>query len=150
MYLCGEYRTLRNNKVVNVPEHVLMTSRTDYSTYFALVCKSTVPIRPGKIGKFANSHYKNLKRNAVGYELGSSNRGQLTTAPLVKWTDRPIKAAECDATIEFAAQLCAPYCVELLDWKRVPTSTIRSLNQNIKTGLPQSGRWPLKVAEIRK
>jgi hypothetical protein len=153
VFVWRKYRSPGNNKVFDVPEHVLMTSRLEYSTYFALVCKSNDPMRPAKVGKFANCHYKNLiksKRNAAGYELGSGKRGQLTTAPLVKWTDRPIRAAECDATIEFAAQLCAPYCVELLDRKRVPTSTIRSLNQNIRTGLPTIDQWLLELAEIRK
>src|SRR6266436_5710661 len=53
VFVWRKYRTLANNKVVDIPEHVLMTS-ADYSTYFALVCKSTDPIRPAKIGKFAN------------------------------------------------------------------------------------------------
>jgi hypothetical protein len=149
IFVWRKYRTLRSNKLIDVPEHVLMTS-ADYSDYFALVCKSTDPIRAAKIGKFANHHYKNLRRKGAGFELGSSKRGQLTTASLVKCTDRPITAADCDATIEFAAQLCTPYCVQLLDWKRVPISTIRSLNQNIRAGLLTIDQWPLLLAEIRK
>src|SRR5262245_36238746 len=86
LFVWRKGQTLRNNKVVDIPEHVLMTSR-DYSSYFALVCKSTDPIQPAKIGKFANSHYKNLRRKGKGYEFGSCKRGQLTTAPLLKCTD---------------------------------------------------------------
>ena len=81
VFVWRKYRTLTRNRIDDVPEHVLMTSSIDYSTYFALVCKSTDPIGPERIGKFSNRHYKNLKKNASRYELGSCDRGQRTTGP---------------------------------------------------------------------
>jgi hypothetical protein len=109
-----KYRTLTTHILRDIPNHILITSsisRIDGShklSHFALVCKTTHPIGWNKEGKFANCHYKNLKKSGIGYKLGSIRRGQRTTCPLVKHTDRTVSAAECDLTIEFSRKLLYP------------------------------------------
>src|ERR1700730_14214456 len=123
VFVWRKYRMLNNNKTYDIPEHVLVTSSINgkggkvKQMHFALVCKTDDPIEEAKLWKFSNCHYRNLKKQKTGkgYELGSCERGQRTTAPLVKWTNQPIVDAECDATISFMAKLCVPNCVELCD-----------------------------------
>ena len=67
---------------------------------------------------------------------------------LVRWTTSPISGAECDSLIDFSAQLCAPYCVELSDPKRISLSTVAALNWQIAEGL-HLRQWLLAVATIK-
>ena len=60
----------------------------------------------------------------------------------------PTARAECDSLIDFSAQLCAPYCVELSDPKRISLSTVAALNRQIAEGL-HLRQWLLAVATIR-
>jgi len=137
----------------DIPQHVLITSAavtksgTIRTTHFALVCNSSVPIRMGQhVFRFCNARYKNLSK---GGKLGKSARGQQTTAALVKWTSSTISGAECDSLIDFSAQICAPYCVELSEPKQIPSSAVATLNQQIAKGLG-IGQWTLAVTRIRR
>ena len=155
VFVWRKYTPFASRSVLqDIPDHVLITSailRTDGSTkasHFALICQSTNPVERRQEGVFANSHYKNLRKAAAGYQLGSTQRGQRTTTPLVKWTSQSVPAAECDATIDFSAAFKFPNCVELLDSKQVPISSIVSLNRKIAAGL-SAAQWKSEVAAIR-
>jgi hypothetical protein len=109
----------------DIPKHVLITSPavtkggTTRTKHFALICSSSVPIKiGGRAFRFSNPHYKILSKDG---KLGKSVRGQRTTKALVRWTSSPISGAECDSLIDFSADLCAPYCVELFDAMRIIT-----------------------------
>jgi hypothetical protein len=148
-----KYRTLGSSVLRDIPKHVLITSSamtksgTIRSTHFALACNSNVPIKiGGRAFRFSNSHYKNLSK---GGKLGKSARGQRTTTALVKWGSSAISGAECDSIIDFSADLCPPYCVELSDPKRIPPSAVATLNQQISNGL-RIGQWTLAVTNIRR
>jgi len=140
-----KYRTLTGHQNISIPENVQVTSSVSNSNYFALVCKSPDPIRTGNGGRFANCHYKNLKKFRGGYELGRNRRGQRTTSPLVKYTDGAITAADCDSVIEFSAHFAPPNCVELQDSKSVPYAAIRALN-----AIRNTHQWLSAVAAIRR
>jgi hypothetical protein len=90
--------------------------------------------------------YKNLSKDG---ELGKSARGQRTTAALVRWTNSPISGAECDSVIDFYADLCIPYCVELFDPVRISPVVVGNLNQQIASGFGIR-QWRLVVATIRQ
>jgi hypothetical protein len=60
----------------------------------------------------------------------------------------PISGAECDTLIDFSADLCAPYCVELSDAKQISFGVIAALNQQIANGLNVS-QWMRTVSGIR-
>ena len=114
---------------------------------FALICSSSVPIKiGGRAFKFSNPHYKNLSKDG---KLGKSVRGQRTTSALVRWTSSPISGAECDSLIDFSADFCAPYCVELFDAMRISPSAVAKLNQQIAKELG-IGQWTRAVATIRR
>src|SRR2546423_12109522 len=91
-----KYRTLGGHQNVDIPRNILVTSSVSTkdgklkSDHFALVCNAAAPIRAANIGRFANSHYKNLTKTGKSYELGSNKRGQRTTSPLVKWTNHAV------------------------------------------------------------
>ena len=80
-----------------------------------------------------------------GYELGSNQRGQRTTSPLVKWTSHPVTANDCNSAIQFSAHFAAPDCVELHDSKRVPYAQILALN-----AINNVEQWLAAVAAIRR
>jgi hypothetical protein len=148
-----KYRMLGSGVLHDIPKHVLITSAAVTksgkirTTHFALICNSSVPIKMGEhVFRFCNPHYKNLSKDG---ELGKSARGQRTTTALVKWTSSTISGAECDSLIDFSAQICAPYCVELSDPKRIPPSTAATLNRQIAKGLG-IGKWKLAVTNIRR
>ncbi len=148
-----KYRILGNGALHDIPKHVLITSAAvtksgaNRTTHFALICNSSVPIKMGgHVFRFSNPHYKNLSKDG---KLGKSSRGQRTTTALVRWTSSPISGAECDSLIDFSAELCAPYCVELSDPKRIQPSAVAALNQQIAHGL-RPPRWLLAVATIRR
>ena len=91
----------------DIPKYVLITSTavtkrgTARTKHFALVCNSGIPLKMGgRAFRFSNSHYKNLSKDG---KLGTSARGQRTTAALVRWTNSPISGAECDSLIHFSA-----------------------------------------------
>jgi hypothetical protein len=146
-----KYRTLGGRQNSDIPKNILVTSAVSTkdgklkSNHFALVCNATAPIRAGSVGRFANSHYKNLTKAGTGYELGSDKRGQRTTSPLVKWTRHAVTPADCDSVIQFSAHFAEPYCAELQDSKRVPYAQVLALNA-IKT----VGQWLASVAAIRR
>ena len=148
-----KYRMLGGDILQDIPKHVLITSAavtkggTTRTKHFALVCNSSVPLKiGGRAFRFSNSHYKNLSKDG---KLGKSARGQRTTAALVRWTSSPISGAECDSLIDFSADLCAPYCVELFDPMRISPSAVAKLNQQIAHGLHPT-QWLHAVATIRR
>jgi hypothetical protein len=135
------------------PKEVLITSAavtksgTIRTRHFALVCNSSVPLKiGGRAFRFSNPHYKNLSKDG---KLGKSARGQRTTTALVRWTSSPISGAACDSLIDFSADLCTPYCVELFDAMRISPSAVAKLNQQIALGL-QPTQWLHAVATIRR
>ena len=137
----------------DIPKHVLITSTavtkrgTARTKHFALVCNSSIPLKMGgRAFRFSNSHYKNLSKDG---KLGKSARGQRTTAALVRWTNSPISGAKCDSLIDFYADLCTPYCVELFDPVRISPSVVAKLNQQIARGLRPT-QWLQAVATIRR
>jgi hypothetical protein len=139
-----KYRMLGSDVLHDVPKHVLITSAaltksgTIRTTHFALICVSSGPIKMGEhVFRFSNPHYKNLGKDG---KLGKSARGQRSTTALVRWTSSPISGAECDSLIDFSANLCAPYCVELREPKKVPIAWIANLNRQIAHGL-QPRQW---------
>ena len=130
-----KYRMLGGDILQDIPKHVLITSAavtkggTTRTKHFALVCNSSVPLKMGgRAFRFSNSHYKNLSKDG---KLGTSARGQRTTAALVRWTNSLISGAECDSLIDFSADLCTPYCVELFDPTRISPSAVAKLNHQI-------------------
>jgi hypothetical protein len=127
---------------IAIPENVLVTSSVSIQSYSALVCKSCDPIRVTYVARFANCHYKYLKKSG---ELGSSKRGQRTTSPLVKWTSGAITAADCDSVIEFSAHFAEPNCVELRASKTVPFIQIDALD-----AIKNKDEWVSAVATIRQ
>ena len=148
-----KYRMLGGDILQDIPKHVLITSAavtksgTVRTTHFALVCNSSVPLKMGgRAFRFSNRHYKNLSKDG---KLGKSARGQRTTAALVRWTSSPISGAECDSLIDFSADLCTPYCVELFDPARISPSAVAKLNQQIARGLHPT-QWLHAVATIRR
>ena len=148
-----KYRMLGGDILRDIPKHVLITSAAVTrggamrTKHFALVCNSSVPFKMGgRVFRFSNRHYKNLRKDG---KLGKSARAQRTTTALVRWTSSPISGAECDSLIDFYADLCAPYCVELSDPKQIPPSTVAKLNQQIAHGL-HPPQWLLAVATIRR
>ena len=149
-----KYRMLGGDILQDIPKHVLITSAavtkggTTRTKHFALVCNSSVPLKMGgRAFRFSNPHYKNLGKDG---KLGKSARGQRTTAALVRWTNSPISGAECDSLIDFSADLCTPYCVELFDPVRISPSAVAKLNQQIAHGLHQrSGDTPWRPSGDR-
>jgi hypothetical protein len=116
------------------------------TTHFALICNSSIPIiMGGHVFRFDNRHYKKVSKDGT---LGKPARGQRTTTALVRWTTSPISGAECDSLIDFSAQLCAPYCVELSDPKQISFVVIATLNQQIANGFNVS-QWMSTVSGIR-
>ena len=137
----------------DIPKHVLVTTAamtkrgTIRTKDFALVCKSNAPLRiAGRVFRFSNAHYKNLGKDG---KIGKSATGKRTTAALVRWTSSPITGAECDSLIDFSADLCTPYCVELLDPTRISPADVAKLNQQIARGLHPT-QWLHAVATIRQ
>ena len=152
-FVWRKYRMLGGDILHDIPKHVLITSAamtkrgTTRTKHFALVCNSSVPLKiGGRAFKFSNSHYKNLSKDG---KLGKSARGQRTTAALVRWTSSPISGAECDSLIDFSADLCAPYCVELFDPMRILPSSVAKLNQQIAHGLHPT-QWLHAIAIIKQ
>jgi hypothetical protein len=148
-----KYRMLGGDILQDIPKHVLITSAavtkggTIRTRHFALVCNSSIPLKiGGRVFRFSNPHYKNLSKDG---KLGKSARGQRTTKALVRWTSATISGAECDSLIDFSADLCAPYCVELSDPEQIPPSAVAKLNQQIAHGL-HPPQWPHAVATIRR
>jgi hypothetical protein len=146
-------RMLGGDILQDIPKHVLITSAavtkggTTRTKHFALVCNSSAPLKiGGRAFRFCNSHYKNLSKDG---KLGRFARGQRTTAALVRWTTSPISGAECDGVIDFYADLCTPYCVELFDPVRISPSVVAKLNQQIAHGLGIR-QWRLAMATIRR
>jgi hypothetical protein len=136
----------------DIPKHVLITSAAVTKsgrirrTHFALICNSSVPIEMGgRVFRFSSPHYKNLSKDG---KLAKSARGQRTTTALVRSTSSPISGAECDAIIDFSADHCAPYCVELSDPKQISYGVIATLNRQIANGLNVS-QWVSTVSGIR-
>jgi hypothetical protein len=134
-----KYRMLGGDILHDIPKHVLITSAAVTqsgavrATHFALICNASIPITvAGNVFRFANHHYENVSKDGT---LGKIGRGQRTTTALVKWTTSPISGAECDSLIDFSAQFCAPYCVELSDPKRISSSTMAALNRQIAEGV---------------
>ena len=122
-FVWRKYRVLGGDILHDIPKHVLITSDAltksgkVRKTHFALICNSSIPIKMGgHVFRFANRHYKNISKDGTP---GKTARGQRTTTALVRWTTSPISGAECDSLIDFSAQLCAPYCVELSDPKPI-------------------------------
>ena len=149
----GKYSVLGDSILHDIPKHVLITSAAVTKsgrirrTHFALTCNSSVPIEmEGRVFRFSNPHYKNLSKDG---KLGKSARGQRTTTALVRSTSSPISGAECDSIADFFANLCAPYCVELSDPKRIPPSAVAKVNQQIAHGLHPT-QWLHAVATIRR
>jgi hypothetical protein len=148
-----KYRLLAGDIPQVIPKHVLITSAavakggTIRTRHFALVCNSGVPLKMGgRAFRFSNRHYKNLSKDG---KLGKSARGQRTTTALVRWTSSPISGAECDSLIDFSADLCTPYCVELFDPMRISASAVVKLNQQVAHGLHPT-QWLHTVATIRR
>jgi hypothetical protein len=148
-----KYRILGGDILQDIPKHVLITSAavtkggTIRTRHFALVCNSGVPLRiGGRAFRFSNPHYKNLDKDG---KLGKSARGQRTTTALVRWTSSPISGAECDSLIDFSADFCAPYCVELFDPMRISPSSVAKLNQQIAHGLHPT-QWLHTIATIKQ
>ena len=148
-----KYRMLGGDILQDIPKHVLITSAavtkggTTRTKHFALVCNSSVPLKMGgRAFRFSNSHYKNLSKDG---KLGKSARGQRTTAALVRWTNSPISGAECDSLIDFYAEFCTPYCVELFDPVRISPSVVAKLNHQIARGLRPT-QWLHAVATLRR
>jgi hypothetical protein len=148
-----KYRMLGGDILQDIPKHVLVTSaavtksRKMRTKHCALICSSSVPIKMGKhVFRFCNSHYKNLSKDGA---IGKSARGQRIATALVKWTSSTISGAECGSLIDFSAQLCAPYCVELSDPKRIPPSAVAKVNQQIAHGLHPT-QWLHAVATVRR
>ena len=148
-----KYRMLGGDIIQDIPKHVLITSAavtkrgTIRTKHFALVCYSSVPLKiGGRAFRFSNPHYKTLSKDG---KLGKSARGKRTTAALVRWTNSPISGAECDSVIDFSADLCTPYCVELSDPVRISPSAVAKLNQQIAHGLHPT-QWLHAVAVIRR
>ena len=146
-------RALADSVPHDLPKHVLITSAaltksgTPRTTHFALICKSRLPIKMGQhVFRFSNRRYRNLGKDG---KPGKSARGQRTTMALVRWETSPISGAECDSLIDFSADLCAPYCVELSDPKQIPPSAVATLNQQIAQGLHPT-QWLHAVATIRQ
>ena len=146
-----EVSVWRKYQDIDIPENVLITSSMFTkngnlkTNHFALVCKSRDPIREASIGRFANSHYKNLTKSKKGYELGKKNRGRRTTTPLVRCSSGAIAVADCDSAIQFSAHFTVPYCVELQDSKRVPYAQILGLN-----AIKSTDQWLSAITAIRK
>ena len=148
-----KYRMLGGDILQDPPKHVLITTAamtnggTVRTEHFALVCKSSVHLKMGgRAFRFSNAHYKNLGKDG---KVGKSARGKRTTAALVRWTNSPISGAECDSLIDFYADLCTPYCVELFDPKLIQRSAIVTLNQQIANGLGFR-QWTPAVTTIRR
>ena len=148
-----KYRMLGGDILQDIPKHVLITSGavtkggTTRTKHFALVCNSSVPLKiGGRAFRFSNAHYKNLGKDG---KVGKSARGKRTTAALVRWTGSPISGAECDSLIDFYADLCTPYCVELFDPARISPSAVAKLNHQIARGLLPT-QWLHAVATIRR
>jgi hypothetical protein len=148
-----KYRMLGSDILQDIPEHVLITAAattkrgTARTKHFGLVCNSSVPLKiGGRAFRFSNPHYKNLSKDGI---LGKSARGQRTTTASVRWTSSPISGAECDGLIDFFADFCTPYCVELFDPVRISPSIDAKLNQQIAHGLGIR-QWRLAVAAIRQ
>ena len=148
-----KYRILGGAILHDIPKHVLITSAavtkrgTIRTRHFAIVCNSNVPLKiGGRAFRFSNPHYKTLSKDG---KLGKSARGKRTTTALVRWTTSPISGAECDSLIDFSADLCAPYCVELFDPMRISPSAVAKLNQHIAHGLHPT-QWLHAVATIRQ
>jgi hypothetical protein len=148
-----KYRMLGGDILQDIPKHVLITSvavtkrGTIRTKHFALVCNSSAPLRiGGRAFRFSNRHYRNLSKDG---KLGKSARGQRTTAALVRWTSSPISGAACDSLIDFSADLCAPYCVELFDPMRILPSSVAKLNQQIAHGLHPT-QWLHAIAIIKQ
>ena len=147
-----KYRMLGGDILQDIPKHVLITATattkrgTARTKHFALVCNSSVPIKVGgRAFRFSNAHYKNLSKDG---KVGKLARGKRITAALVRWTSSPISGAECDSLIDFFADLCTPYCVELFDPVRISSSAIAKLNQQIANGLHPT-QWLHAVATIK-
>ena len=148
-----KYRMLGGEILQDIPKHVFVTTAamtkrgTIRTKDFALVCKSSAPLKiAGRVFRFSNAHYKNLSKDG---KLGKSATGKRTTAALVRWTSSPITGAECDSLIDFSADLCTPYCVELLDPTRISPADVAKLNQQIARGLHPT-QWLHAVATIRQ
>jgi hypothetical protein len=138
-FVWRKYRMLGGDRLHDIPKHVLITSAaltksgTVRTTHFALICNSSIPIKMGgNVFRFAHRHYKHISKDGT---LGKTTGGQRTTTALVRWTTSPISGAECDSLIDFSAQFCAPYCVELSDPKRISSGTMVALNRQIAEGL---------------
>jgi hypothetical protein len=147
-----KYSVLGGSELHDIPKHVLITSAAMTksgrirSTHFALACNSSGPIEMGgRAFRFSNSHYNNLGKDG---KLGKSAGGQRTTTALVRSTSSPISGAECDTIIDFSADLCAPYCVELSDPKQISFGVIAKLNQQIANDLSVS-QWTSTISGIR-
>jgi hypothetical protein len=152
-FVWRKYRVLGGDILQDIPKNVLITSDTltksgkVRKTHFALICNSSIPIKMGgHVFRFANRHYKNISKDGTP---GKTARGQWTTTALVRWTNSTISGAECDSLIDFSAQLCVPYCVELSDPKQISLSTLVALNRQIAEGM-RLRQWPLAVATIRQ
>ena len=148
-----KYRMLGDDIFQDIPKHLLVTSAavtkggTTRTKHFALVCNSSVPLKMGgRAFRFSNSHYETLSKDG---KLGKSARGQRTTAALVRWTNSPISGAECDSLIDFYAEFCTPYCVELFDPVRISPSVVAKLNHQIARGLRPT-QWLHAVATLRR
>ena len=148
-----KYRMLGGEILQDIPKHVFVTTAamtkrgTIRTKDFALVCKSNAPLRiAGRVFRFSNAHYKNLGKDG---KIGKSATGKRTTAALIRWTSPPITGAECDSLIDFSADLCTPYCVELLDPTRISPADVAKLNQQIARGLHPT-QWLHAVATIRQ
>jgi hypothetical protein len=148
-----KYRMLGGDILQDIPKHVLITSAavtkggTTRTKHFALVCNSSFPLKMGgRVFRFSNAHYKNLSKDG---KLGKSARGKRSIAALVRWTNFPISGAECDSFIDFYADLCTPYCVELCDPARISSSAVSKLNRQIARGLHPT-QWVNAVATIRR
>jgi len=152
-FVWRKYRMLGNDLLHDIPKHVLITSAavtkrgTARTKHFALVCNSSIPLKMGgRAFRFSNSHYKTLSKDG---KLGRSAKGERTTAALVRWTSSPISGVECDSLIDFSADLCTPYCVELFDALRISPSAAAKLNHQIARGLRPT-QWLHAVATIRR
>jgi hypothetical protein len=148
-----KYRMLRGDILQDIPKHVLITSAavtkggTTRTKHFALVCNSSFPLKMGgRVFRFSNAHYKNFSKDG---KVGKSATGKRTTAALVRWTGSPISGAECDSVIDFYADFCTPYCVELFDPVRISPTVVAKLNRQIASGLGIR-QWRLAVATIKQ
>jgi hypothetical protein len=137
----------------DIPKHVFVTSAattkggTARTKDFSLVCNSSVPLKiGGRAFRFSNAHYKTLSKDG---KIGKSATGKRTTAALVRWTSSEISGAECDSLIDFSANLCTPYCVELFDPVRISPSAMAKLNQQIAQGLHPT-QWLHAVATVKR